>query len=438
MPRPDEQTPSRAPSTAAVWIAVLACLLSVLRDGGPASRQRAEPQRVTKLQLPTGARSDIGRPRFSDPANITNPLLPISQLVHVIQLGAEDGEKLRVEISLLPETRLVEWEGRQVQTVATQLVAYRDSSVAEVAIDLYAQDETGAVWHFGEDVANYEGGRLVGHEGTWLAGRDGRPTMAMPADPQEGDVFRSESHPGTDFGKVTVTSAGQAVDGPRGRVAGALRIEERLVDGTSEEKTFAPGYGELTARGAGRDELYKLAVALPTDGVAGGVPESLSSIAADAELILSGGPAAPAVERMTKAWPRYSPLPASELLVAQTNEAMADLVGALDEGPEAVKQPAMAVAQTVLDLQLLYRTPAQVDRDRLDLWARQLAGDAAAGEAEAVAADAVVLDAVWSRTSASQGAAGPEVEALLGELRIASAAADLAAAAAAADRLLRL
>lgn len=437
MQRPDEQTPSRAPSTAVVWIAVFACLLTVLRDG-PASRRRVEPPRVTKLQLPTGARSDIGWPRFSDPTNITNPLLPISRLAHVVQLGAEGGEKLRVEISLLPETRLVEWEGRQLQTVVTQLVGYRDSAVAEVATDLYAQDDVGAVWHFGEDVANYEGGRMVGHEGTWMAGRDGRPTMGMPAHPQAGDVFRNESHPGTAFEKVTVTSAGQAVDGPRGPVVGALRIEERLVDGTTEEKTFAPGYGELTARGPTGDELYKVAVALPTDGVAEVVPEPLSSIAGDAELILSGGPAGPAVERMTKAWRRYAPQPASDLLVAQTNEAMADLVAAADEGPEAVVQAAMVVAHSGLDLQLLYRAAAQVDRDRLRLWARQLVGDAAAGEADAVAGDAVVLDAVWSRAAAAHAATGAQVEAVLGDLRAASAAGDLATAGATASRLLAL
>jgi hypothetical protein len=49
----------------------------------------------------------------------------------------------------------VEWDGRQVDTVASQFVAYLDGRIREVAIDYLAQADDGSVWYFGEDVDNY-------------------------------------------------------------------------------------------------------------------------------------------------------------------------------------------------------------------------------------------------------------------------------------------
>jgi hypothetical protein len=59
--------------------------------------------------------------------------------------------------------------------VRLALLAYLDGTITEVAIDRYAQADDGSVWYFGEDVIDYVGGAAAFTEGTWLAGRDGRP-----------------------------------------------------------------------------------------------------------------------------------------------------------------------------------------------------------------------------------------------------------------------
>ena len=129
-----------------------------------------------------------------------------------------------------------------------QYVAYSGGRILEVALDWYAQADDGSVWYFGEDVFNYEDGVVADTHGTWLAGRDGPPGMIMPAQPSPGQVYRPENIPELVFEEVTVKAAGQRVPGPRGTVDGALVIKELHMDGATEEKTFAPGYGEFSRR----------------------------------------------------------------------------------------------------------------------------------------------------------------------------------------------
>jgi hypothetical protein len=166
---------------------------------------------------PDAARVDRGRPRFSDPTRVTNPRFPVGALTQVLQLGHEGGKPLRVEVTRLPQARTFEWDGRRIGTVASQFVAYLDGRIQEVAIDYFAQADDDSVWYFGENVANYEDGTVADHDGSWLAGRDGPPGMIMPADPQVGDVYRSENIPGLVFEQDTVRSTTASVDGPRGR-----------------------------------------------------------------------------------------------------------------------------------------------------------------------------------------------------------------------------
>ena len=132
----------------------------------------------------------------------------------MLLLGRVDGEPFRTEVTLLPETRIIEWQGQQVETLVSQYVAYLDGRIHEVAYDFYAQDDAGAVWYFGEDVFNFADGVIVDTHGTWIAGKDGPAAMIMPADPQVGDVYRPENIPGFVFEEVTVKAVDQTLDGP--------------------------------------------------------------------------------------------------------------------------------------------------------------------------------------------------------------------------------
>src|SRR6266404_5169120 len=104
---------------------------------------------------PGGQRVDLSTPTFTRPTSITNPLHPTSQVQQTIYGGHVDGKPFRTEVSLLPGSRPISWQGKAVDTAIVQYVAYLDGRIHEVAIDSYAQADDGSVWYFGEDVFNY-------------------------------------------------------------------------------------------------------------------------------------------------------------------------------------------------------------------------------------------------------------------------------------------
>lgn len=233
---------------------------------------------------PSSQRVDLYVPTFANPTQVTNPLFPISELDRVLLLGTVDGGDFRTETTLLPYTQTIQLEGRTVEALVSQYVAWLDRQIHEVAIDWYVQDDQGAVWYLGEDVFNYDEGRVEDTDGTWLAGRDGPEAMIMPPDPQVGDVWRPENICGFVFEEVTATATGVTVPGPQGQVAGALIVSELHMDATTEEKIFAPGYGEFSTGSPGGD-VEAVALAVPTDALPGPPPAELETLSSGAARI---------------------------------------------------------------------------------------------------------------------------------------------------------
>lgn len=82
--------------------------------------------------------------------------------------------------------------------------------------DYFAQDDAGNVWYFGELAKNFEDGRLVDVDGSWIAGREGaKPGIIMPAAPQAGTTHRQEFALGDaeDAGRVESVTASATVPG---------------------------------------------------------------------------------------------------------------------------------------------------------------------------------------------------------------------------------
>ena len=77
-------------------------------------------------------------------------MFPIARLDRALLLGNVNGVPLRVETTLLAEARTIEVDGKNIETLASQYVAWLGGRIEEVAIDLYAQADDGAVWYFGE------------------------------------------------------------------------------------------------------------------------------------------------------------------------------------------------------------------------------------------------------------------------------------------------
>jgi hypothetical protein len=380
-------------------------------------------------------------PTFSDPTNIINPLFPVSQQASVVLLGHVDDQPFRTEVTLLPETRIIEWEGQQVEVAVSQYNAFLGGSITEVAYDLYAQADDGSVWYFGEDVFDFRDGAIVVTEGTWLAGKDGPAAMIMPADPQVGDVYRTENAPGFVFEEVTVKSVSETLDGPLGPIEGGMLASELHMDGATEDKLFAPGYGEFYTSGGG--DVEALALAVPTDAASGSVPPELTTMADRALSVLDAArsgawrAAAAAASDVAAAWKAHGAGDVPRLIEPMMERTLHALTASVDaRNTRRAANAAIETARLAYDLQLRYRPVTEIDLARMDLWAAQLIVDEAAGDTDGVAADAFALDYVRDRIRAALDPSTlAVVNAELGAIQVAVADEEPEAAARAAGRL---
>jgi hypothetical protein len=390
---------------------------------------------------PESERVDLATPAFSNPTQITNPLFPISELRSVVLLGHVGGQPFRTETTLLPRTETIAWRGQNVEVLVSQYTAYLDGRLEEIAIDHYAQADDGSVWYFGEDVFEYRDGAVAATD-TWLAGREAPAAMIMPGAPKVGDTYRPENVPGVVFEEVTVESVDKRVDGPRGKVAGAMVANELHVDGTHELKVFAPGYGEFRT-GKSSGDLEALALAVPKDALAGPPSAELRSLSTGAMAIVESARlrdwdgAAATVERMDaarKALPGDAPpRPIAARLAASLREVRAQVNA---HKPERVSRAAIETAQSALDLELRHRRPVEIDAARFELWTQQLRVDAAAKSLAGVTGDVAVLEWIRDRFASTLDPAGrAEVDSRLRDLRAAADAENLPAAADHAARL---
>jgi hypothetical protein len=390
---------------------------------------------------PDADRVDLRRPSFSNPTEISNPYFPIGRLRSALLLGHVDGKPFRSETTLLPGTKTVAWNGQRIRVRVSQYMAYLDGRLEETAIDRYAQADDGSVWYLGEDVFDYSGGTVGLTEGTWLAGREGPAAMIMPAKPEVGQAFRPENVPGVVFEEVAVKSGDQTFRGPRGPVKGGVVMEELHLDGTAEDKLFAPGYGEFRTAGGG--DLEALALAVPIDALPGPPPAELELLSTGAQGILESArvedPLAVSTtfERMNAAWKTLRREQQPPLVADTMDVAMRSLQRAVRaERFAAVAQAAVDVGQPILDLKLRHRPAAEINAARFELWSQQLRVDAAAKDLAGVTGAVAVLEWMRDRFIHTVSPAGrKEVDSRLRALRIATDAGNLPAAADHAARL---
>ncbi len=183
--------------------------------------------------------------KFSNPRNITNLYLPLSNTKLDVLEGKEGGAKLRVERTAKPEMKKSFKIGDQmVETLVFEDRAYEDGKLVEVALDYFAQDDNGTVFYLGEDVDEYEDGKIVGHDGSWLYGKDTpAPGVIMGSKPTVGQKWRTEDVSDEIGEQNEVVSINETVKTPAGTYDNCVKVKEDLADGTVEYKYYAPGVG---------------------------------------------------------------------------------------------------------------------------------------------------------------------------------------------------
>ena len=181
--------------------------------------------------------------------NIDNPLFPLSTLGPKTFEGQDTdpdtGAVLaaRLESAVLGKTRKV----AGVEVLVLQEKVFANDELIERALDFFAQHEDGTVYYFGELVDNYENGKIVDHDGSWLAGKNGaEPGIVMPADPFVGQTFNQENAPGVAEDQSRVLALDENVKTPAGKFKGCAKFEDtNPLDSppTTEFKWFCPGVG---------------------------------------------------------------------------------------------------------------------------------------------------------------------------------------------------
>jgi len=197
--------------------------------------------------------------KFSHPREITNPYLPLTSLKQDILEGKEGSKELRIERTMKPEIRKTFKVGKQtIEVLVMEDREFENGKLSEITLDYFAQADDGTVYYLGEDVDEYRDGKVVGHSGAWLYGKQTRiPGVLMPGNPKVGDKFRSEDVPKITTEDNEVLSLSETVTVPAGTYQNCLKMKELLSDGVIEYKYYAKGVGCIRELPEGGDVALK-------------------------------------------------------------------------------------------------------------------------------------------------------------------------------------
>jgi hypothetical protein len=196
------------------------------------------------------AARDQSKVHFSDPTDIDNPYYPLTEHHKCVLRGKEDGERVKVVRTALNRTKTFRVNGDAVHAAVIEDREFEGGEIAERTLDYFAQDDRGTVWYLGEDVDNYENGKVVGHGGAWLYGKDtDKMGVGMPAHPRVGTRWRHERVPGIthESDKVVAILDKATVRGKSYRDVVKVR-EHTRPDDEVEFKLYAPGVGNIQER----------------------------------------------------------------------------------------------------------------------------------------------------------------------------------------------
>jgi hypothetical protein len=182
-----------------------------------------------------------------------NPYFILEPGYQLIYEGEEDGETLRLEITVLNQTETIDLpEIGEVRTRVVEEVETVDGEIVEISRNFFAIcNPTNDVYYFGEEVDIYEEDGTVTHEGAWRAGEpteDGevaQPGLIMPGTFLLGSRYYQEIAPGVAEDRAEHVEMGLEVTVPAGTFEDCVLVLETtpLEPGSETEKTYCPGVG---------------------------------------------------------------------------------------------------------------------------------------------------------------------------------------------------
>jgi len=178
----------------------------------------------------------------------TNPYFILQPGYQLVFAGIEDNEPLIITVTVSNDTKVV-GEGIVARAVKERTVDSKTGDLKELTKDYFAIcEQTNSVYYFGEDVNNYEDGKLVDHEGSWLHDSDNaRAGLIMPGTILLGSRYYQEIAPDVALDKAEIVNMNQTVKVPAGSFDNVIKMIETndLEPGIEEANLHARGVGQV-------------------------------------------------------------------------------------------------------------------------------------------------------------------------------------------------
>lgn len=157
------------------------------------------------------------------------------------QLVLEGGDT-KLQITVLNDTKTIDG----VTTRVVEEKEWKDGKLIEVARNYFAIcPQTKDVFYFGEDVDFYENGKVVKHDGSWLAGNGNNAGLMMAGAPKLRHKYYQEIAPRVAMDRAEVISLNDTCKTPAGTFANCLKVKEgsAIELAAVEYKYYAPSIG---------------------------------------------------------------------------------------------------------------------------------------------------------------------------------------------------
>lgn len=156
-----------------------------------------------------------------------------------------DKGKEKIQIEITGETKIIEG----VKTLVYTDTVYLGGQIHEITRDYLAQNiKTGDVWYFGEEVDNYENGKIKDHAGTFIHGKDGaKAGIWMKAEQRVGDSYQQEYYKGEAEDMRDTVEVGIVVKTKLGTFNDCVKVYDwtPLDPKSREHKYYCPSIGAL-------------------------------------------------------------------------------------------------------------------------------------------------------------------------------------------------
>ena len=166
----------------------------------------------------------------------------LSRVFNLFFQGIEGNETVKLVITVLNDTK-------KIGNVETRIVEENESmngKTIEISRNFFAFcKQSGSVFYFGEEVDMYKNGKIINHEGAWIAEGKNKSGLVMPGLALLGAKYYQEYAPDIAMDRAEILSTSESVATPAGLFFNCLKTKETnaLKPNEKEYKIYAPGIG---------------------------------------------------------------------------------------------------------------------------------------------------------------------------------------------------